>query len=198
MNKTIFSIQNSFQTSVNYYHTPLTPSAFGIPEKFTLLLDQKIKKSRYLRNYLQFLLNKYRIIAYAGGLPKGNGIKTRYQESNQNLKYYKFRPRCSDWIELKMLALAHGVSMTQFFVFLLDMDTSSLGDDLLKFYEGEVPTIFLGNKPIRLGIHLHRNKAEKQLRIKFGKKRYIIYDWASKYAEMFKASPIEPSEPPDI
>ena len=185
MNKTIFSIQNSFGSSVNYLHTTLTPSAFGVPEKFTVALDQKIKESRYIRNYLQFLLNKYRIIAYSGVLPRGNGIKTRYQEKNQNLQYYKFRPRCSDWIELKMLSLAHGVSMTHFFVFLLEMDTTSLGEDILKFYEGIVPTVFLGDKPIRLGIHLNRHRAEKQIRIKFGKSQYIFDDWASKFVEMF-------------
>ena len=194
MNKTVFFIKNSFQAPVDYLHAPLTPSAFGVPEKFASVLDQKIEESRYLGNYLRFLLNKYRIIAYSGSLPKGNGIKTRYQKYNQNLMYFKFRPRSSDWIELRMLALAHGVSMTHFFVFLLEMDTSSLGDDILTFYKETVPTIFLGDKPIRLGIHLLRHKAEKQLRIKFGKSVYIFEDWASKFAEMFKKQSGEPPE----
>ena len=173
-NKTIIINKNSFEAPVNYADVLTTSSAFGVPDYLAPKLTGKLAKCGNVSNYLHYLLDRYRVVGCAGNMPKGNGVKTKYQAKGQNLQYFRFRPRNSDWIELRMLALAHGVSMTQFFVYLLIFDTDKFGSDLDKFYKGIVPTDLLAGKPIRLGIHLLRHKGEKHLRIKFGKSLYIF------------------------
>ena len=188
--KTIIINKNSFQAPVNYADVPTTSSAYGVPEDLVPQLNAKLAKVRKMSNYLRYLLNRYRVVGYAGSMPMGNGVKTKYQAKEQNLQYYRFRPRNGDWIELRMLALAHGVSMTQFFVYLLIFDIDKFGSDLDKFYIGIVPTDLLAGKPIRLGIHLLRHKGEKRLRIKFGKSLYIFDNWKRYLTKMYKRTKV--------
>ncbi len=68
-----------------------------------------------------------------------------------------------------MLAQAHSVSMSLFFVFLLEMDKSEMDTKLKGLLGGKVPTDMSKDEPIRLRIHLLRRKQERHLRMKFGK-----------------------------
>ncbi len=170
MKKTLL-VQNSFDKKTFYRFNRKTSSAFGIPEELVPVLNRKILQHKGLRSYLRSLLTKLRSKCYDGQLPQGNGVKTRYQEEGLNLQYFSFKPDNGDWSELRLLAFAHGVSMTQFFVFLLKLDNSEVGEKLLKSIWVKVPTLFL-KKPIRLVANLYRLSGERELRIKFGKKKY--------------------------
>ncbi len=170
--KTIL-IPNSHSTITHYRAISRTTSAFGIPEEFEKILKTKIIQHEGLRNYLFFLLNRYRPILYSGKFPTGNGVKTRYQEEGQNLIYFNFKPFNGDWIELRLVAFSYGVSMTQFFVYLLKLDSSELEKIFAQANGGKVPTTFL-KRPIKLVVSLERLRGVKRLRIKFGKQKYEI------------------------
>ncbi len=100
-----------------------TVSTLLIPEElrddFQLLLE---KYQGDLTKYLRVLLRKYRTVTHSGLIPEPIKVKTEYQEKDQNLIRFNFRPMNADWVELGELALAFGKSRCWLFVYLLKLD----------------------------------------------------------------------------
>ena len=70
------------------------------------------------RNYLHILLGKY---GYKIN-KKTRSYKTEYQLEGLELKRENFRPWDDDWLRMKLIAGANGISMTMLFVIMMVWD----------------------------------------------------------------------------
>ena len=82
--------------------------------------------------YLRSLLKRFRIITHSGLIPEPIKVKTEYQEKDQDLIRFNFRPTNADWVELGELALAFGKSRCWLFVYLLKLDIAGMSRILRK------------------------------------------------------------------
>jgi hypothetical protein len=82
--------------------------------------------------YLRSLLKRFRIITHSGLIPEPIKVKTEYQEKDQDLIRFNFRPTNADWVELGELALAFGKSRCWLFVYLLKLDIAGMSRLLRK------------------------------------------------------------------
>jgi hypothetical protein len=82
--------------------------------------------------YLRSLLKRFRIITHSGLIPEPIKVKTEYQEKDQDLIRFNFRPTNADWVELGELALAFGKSRCWLFVYLLELDIAGMSRLLRK------------------------------------------------------------------
>ena len=135
----IFGIKD-WETETAVSKTKRTASTLNIPLVFMPSLMIKIGNHQTLRNYLHFLLEKFRFLNFSGTLSRSNRPKTEFQEKNQNLLPFSFKPDNEDWLELKLIAQMHNKSMTNFFVILLILDCGEFGDAVGSFFLDEVPT----------------------------------------------------------
>ena len=131
------------------FHDVSSSSDFLVPERLCLALEDRINRHGNLRIYLYFLLNRLRSGGFVKSLPVFSGSKTKYQDSDENLVEFKFRPFVQDWIELMTIARAHCASATLVFVFLLEQDilNDASEDEIGNF--GSVRVDSTPGKPIR-------------------------------------------------
>ena len=117
-------------------------SSLMIPENFLPLLKKKIKKYKSIAGYLSYLLRSNKIHIVNGLIPSYNNVNTKYQEKDQNLKKVGIRAKGSDWGEMQLLRVSHGLSMSAIFVFLLKADSVELAKTVSEFLVGAgIPTI---------------------------------------------------------
>ncbi|MCE9500741.1 MAG: DUF1564 domain-containing protein [Leptospira sp.] len=119
--------------------------------------------------YLRRLLNEYRFINFSGDHPVAERAKILYQAKGLNLKRVSFRPRNEDWIELKLIAQAHGVSATRFFVILLELDFSEFGDAVGDVFRDVDPSIILA-RPLVFKLSLYKNDGIRVRKFSFGRR----------------------------
>lgn len=139
---TAYIIQNEWGSEIPCSGVSQTSSSVEVPVELAKILQDRIESHLNLRNYLHFLLNQYRLINYSGSLPKTKRIKTRYQENGEK-EEFSFRPFDADWAELKLIALAHGLSAVCLFVVLLKLDASEFGNAMKEFISEIEPAILL-------------------------------------------------------
>ena len=131
------------------FHDVSTSSDFLVPKRLSEALKNRINRHGNLRLYLYFLLNRLRSGEFVKSLPVFDGSKTKYQDSDENLVEFKFRPFVQDWIELMTIARAHGGSATLVFVFLLEQDIFNGASETEISNFGSVRMDSTPGKPIR-------------------------------------------------
>lgn len=97
-------------------------SSLMIPVSLVETLHIKLKKYKGLKLYLHYLLERYKIHIANGLIPHYTNVTTKYQDEDVELKKFGIRPWGSDWAELQILRVSHGLSMSAIFVYLLKVD----------------------------------------------------------------------------
>jgi len=82
-----------------------------------------------LRSLLHYLLQKYFQKPIRFFLKNEIAATICYQDCGLNLHREDFRPIEKDWIELKLLAISHNMSICAFFVMLLQMEIAGELDE---------------------------------------------------------------------
>lgn len=95
----------------------LNTSTLLIPKYLYVKFLTKISEHKGCREYFNHLLNH----CFTGSLEYHlqTRVRTEYQFKGQNLQKYNFRPYDEDWLHLKLLANAMGISMTSLFVLMM-------------------------------------------------------------------------------
>ena len=155
MNESILIIKNKSKIVSEIRIAQNTASSFNIPLRLVPALLGKIRIPARIDEYLYALLNKYRILSYSGSIPGFAGSKLKYQDKGQEWERMDFRPSNEDWVELRILASMHGMTMNKFFVMLLDLDLSEFGEAVEQAMKGVVPTDLL-IRPIVYTQRLHK------------------------------------------
>ena len=87
---------------------------------------EKFYKLLGLKRSIRLLLN-YLICKHSANLNKipflYNRSTVKYQKKGQNLKKINFLPNEADWIRIKLLAAAKGISVSYLFVCLMELET---------------------------------------------------------------------------
>lgn len=97
-----------------------SPSDLNIPKELVPYLDRRIRSAGSMRLLLNQCVSNRSVLFLIQ--KQNSGERISYQKQRLELQRYPFRPFEDDWIELKRLALLHGVSMCRMFVKLLEMD----------------------------------------------------------------------------
>ena len=103
--------------------TGMSSSTLLIPESIADELRRRMN-ARNLCSEFDYLVRKYGMDAAAGRFGPCNNFKGRvlYQEPDQNLVSFHFRPREHDWLKLGEIAGGLGVSRCRLFVMFLLAD----------------------------------------------------------------------------
>ena len=115
--------------------TPEFSSTLLLPEKYIELLNKKKIQHGGLREYVAYLLSKYKLHIANGLIPGYSKLTTKYQEQGQNLQKIAFRPNPADWAELKLYRVAFGMSISAFFVYLVIADSVDFAEALSYYLE---------------------------------------------------------------
>ena len=97
-------------------------STILIPDQYMDFFKKKIYEHKGVRAYIAYLLYKYRLHIANGIVPSYSSVTTKYQKKGQDLHKISFRPRVSDWAELKLYRVSFGMSISSFLMFLLIAD----------------------------------------------------------------------------
>ena len=110
-----------------------------IPDFLFPLYEELRNQHGNLKKFSRFLLKRYYQYKRQFIFAKGLNATINYQENGLNLHREDFRPFEQDWVELKLLAASHNLSICAFFVLLLRLELAGAlaGDEF-----GEVPPIF--------------------------------------------------------
>lgn len=168
--KSAISTRNKWEQETHYSNLRDTASTFNIPETLVPFLKSKCEVNGSLTGYLKYLLNKYRLVCYAGTMAKNEKVKTKYQNKGLKLKSQSFRPMNGDWLELKIIAGMHNCSATFMFVSLLELD-QEIGEKMDGMMEDVDPTK-LTARPIIFIQTLRKNNSKIRNYCRFGKNFY--------------------------
>jgi hypothetical protein len=97
-------------------------STILIPDQYMDFFRKKIYEHKGVRAYIAYLLYKYRLHIANGIVPSYSSVTTKYQKKGQDLHKISFRPRVSDWVELKLYRVSFGMSISAFLMFLVIAD----------------------------------------------------------------------------
>lgn len=191
-------IQNTFNHKSGLGDNQRTPSNFNLPPELAEILYRKIGIAARIDQYLNRLLNKYRILCYSSALRKYSGSKLKYQDRSEYWERASFRPFTADWVELRILSSMHGMTMNKFFVMLVEIDLTEFGDKMDNAMNGLDPGTIL-RRPIVYKQSLCRNNTQtitKQIR--FAEPVHKIYllrvrDPRSQRQRVGKRTPTEPN-----
>ena len=111
----------------------MNPATLLIPEEFVDVYEKGVAEMNgSVRDYFQSLVWKYRPLFHSSCLPSSNGdLYTREYQGRflRGRKKVSFRPNPEEWGELTNVALAHGLSLCNFFVLLLRLEAVGCGED---------------------------------------------------------------------
>jgi Protein of unknown function (DUF1564) len=135
-----------------------TRSTLLIPNRYMKLYRRKLKANKHNpRQYLSYLLEKYRLSIKHGKIPEYEKLETCYQEEGLNLQRIDFIPRGDDWAELKCLKAFLNRSMTWIFVYLLVLDSIKEKKNISKMF-GSFVVPKLASMRIRIVILFSRKR----------------------------------------
>lgn len=97
-------------------------STILIPDQYMDFFRKKIYEHKGVRAYIAYLLYKYRLHIANGIVPSYSSVTTKYQRKGQDLHKISFRPKVSDWAELKLYRVSFGMSISAFLMFLVIAD----------------------------------------------------------------------------
>jgi hypothetical protein len=124
------------------YRLTRISSTILIPEKYLANFKKKLAHYKGVRGYITYLLSKYRIHISNGIIPAYSNLTTKYQDKNQNLQKFSFRPLAADWAELKLYRNSFGMSISALLVYLLIADFSDFAWAVSHFLMGVgIPTM---------------------------------------------------------
>ena len=173
--KSTLLLDNKSKVNIDYRRERVSPSSFDIPKILYAALLNKIGSEARIDTYLKKLLDRFRILCYSGKVERFEGIKLKYQEKDQEFERADFRPFSGDWIELRILASMHGMTMTRFFVTLLSLDLEGFEEPMAVFLRGVDPTDLLRH-PIAYTQTLYKTRANLRKYIRFGNRIHEFFE----------------------
>ena len=147
----------------------MNPASLLIPAEFVDVYEKGVAEmDGSVRRYFQSLLWKYRPLFYNGCLPSSDGERfTREYQGRfkEGRKKVTFRPNPEEWGEMTNVALAHGLSLCNFFVLLLRLESVGCGeDDKVAMLWVGVPTTLFVNSTLTQQIRGAEKVYERQYR----------------------------------
>ncbi|MCE9500597.1 MAG: DUF1564 domain-containing protein [Leptospira sp.] len=168
-----------FAVEKKIFHEVSTSTDFLVPKIYSEALRARIDLHRNLRLYLYFLLNRLRSGKFIKSLPVFAGLRTKYQNRDENMVEFKFRPFAQDWIELMTIARAHGASATFVFVFLLEQDILNEASEIEKSCFSSFNADCSPGRPIRFLQILDLKRRKWRRLAEFCWSPYKIHEMAS-------------------
>ncbi|MCE9499200.1 MAG: DUF1564 domain-containing protein [Leptospira sp.] len=166
-------ITNNWKRKIDVKTIKSTSSTIKIPAKLLERYENRIKQFGSQGKYFSHILNKYRILFHSGSLYCSGNMKNVYQKRGQNLIRVSFRPRNSDWLELRIVSQAHFVSMSAIFVYLIEIDSSDQGELFEKALQGVRPTSLL-TRPTQFNQRFNQKSKIYSHSSRFGSSLYEI------------------------
>ena len=119
----------------------LSVSTLLVPAYLVPVLKEKLAENRCtLPTYLRRLLRGFRRLTLDKSLPESYKCNCQYQEEGLRLKRVNFRPDHESWLELGIIARAHGVSRCFLFTLLLILDSMHVEEAVMSVWKGDPTT----------------------------------------------------------
>jgi len=104
------------------YHLCRYKSTLLIPDYLLSFFNELVYKHGNMRSLLGFLVSGFQKNKYKIYFEKDISSTIKYQEKSLNLHREDFRPFEEDWINMKLLATSHNLSICAFFILLVQME----------------------------------------------------------------------------
>ena len=119
----------------------LSPSCIYLPPREAEYINSLLKSKVKLKHYCSDILRKYNKYLIRNSGFRRN-IKKQIQSREEKKLRFSFRPKHQDWIEIQMIGLILGISLSMVVLELIRMDMNELFRSFHSFLENVGMTTF--------------------------------------------------------